>query len=84
MTRQEAIETIQTAIAQVEWDYPMDYTVALDKAVEALAQPEIVPCKDCRFKDCEGREGFIVCDITGESHKPDFFCAYGERMDGDG
>lgn len=42
----------------------------------------VVRCKDCRNKECEGRDGFIVCDITGESHKPDFFCADGERRDG--
>ena len=40
---------------------------------------EIIRCKDCGFKECEGRNGLIVCDITGESHKPDFFCADGEK-----
>lgn len=38
MTNQEAIETIKTAIAQVEWDYPMDYAVAFDMAVKALQE----------------------------------------------
>lgn len=37
MTNQEAIDIIKTAIAQVEWDYPMEYTAAFDMAVEALA-----------------------------------------------
>ena len=36
MTNQEAIEIIKTAIAQVEWDYPMDYAAAFDMAVKAL------------------------------------------------
>lgn len=36
MTPQEAIETIKIAIADVEWDYPMNYTVAFEKAIEAL------------------------------------------------
>ena len=40
MTNKEAIEIIKTAIAQVEWDYPMDYAAAFDKAIEALEAPK--------------------------------------------
>jgi hypothetical protein len=36
MTTEEAIETIKTAIAEVEWNYPMDYAVAFEMAIEAL------------------------------------------------
>ena len=36
MTNKEAIETIKIAMAEVEWDYPMDYTVAFEMAVDAL------------------------------------------------
>ena len=36
MSIDEAIETTQLAIAQVEWDYPMDYAAAFDVALEAL------------------------------------------------
>ena len=36
MTPQEAIETIKIAIAEVEWNYPMDYAVAFEVAIEAL------------------------------------------------
>ena len=36
MTNQEAIDIIKTAIAQVEWDYPMDYAAAFDMAIKAL------------------------------------------------
>ena len=32
----EAIKTIEIAIAEVEWNYPMDYTVAFEAAVDAL------------------------------------------------
>ena len=42
MTPQEAISTIKTAIAQVEWDYPMDYVAAFDMAVDALERQEPV------------------------------------------
>ena len=41
----------------------------------------VVRCKDCKYQECEGRNGMIVCDITGESHSPEWFCADGERKD---
>ena len=49
---------------------------------EANNAPELIRCKNCRLKECEGRNGLIVCDITGESHQPEWFCADGERRDG--
>ena len=47
MTYQEAIETIKLAQAQVEWDYPMDYAVAFNKAIEALEKQ--IPKKPIRI-----------------------------------
>ena len=41
MTNQEAIDTIKTAIAQVEWDYPMDYAAAFDLAIKALEKQDV-------------------------------------------
>lgn len=36
MTTKEAVETIKIAIAEVEWNYPLDYSIAFEKAIEAL------------------------------------------------
>lgn len=36
MTPKEAIETIKIAIAEVEWNYPINYAVAFETAIEAL------------------------------------------------
>ena len=36
MTAEEAIKTIQIAIAEVEWNYPLDYSIAFETAIEAL------------------------------------------------
>ena len=36
MTYQEAIEIIKIAIAEVEWYYPMEYSIAFETAIEAL------------------------------------------------
>ena len=36
MTPEEAIETIKIAIADVEWNYTLDYSIAFETAIEAL------------------------------------------------
>ena len=36
MTAEEAIKTIQVAVAEVEWNYPLDYSIAFETAIEAL------------------------------------------------
>ena len=49
MTPQEAIETIKVAIAEVEWNYPMDYTVAFEEAIMALEKQ--VPKQPKEYED---------------------------------
>lgn len=36
MTYEEAIRIIQTAIAEVEWEYPMEYAGAFETAIAAI------------------------------------------------
>lgn len=36
MTPQGAIEIIKIAIAEVEWEYPMEYAVAFEEAISAI------------------------------------------------
>lgn len=36
MTTKEAIQTIEAAKAEVEWNYPLDYAVAFEMAIKAL------------------------------------------------
>jgi hypothetical protein len=40
MTTQEAIETIEITLGEVEWEYPMNYAVAFEMAIEALKKEE--------------------------------------------
>ena len=35
MINEEAIEIIKIAIAEVEWNYPMDYAIAFENAISA-------------------------------------------------
>lgn len=44
----------------------------------------VVRCGECELRECEGRSGTIVCGKDGNSHKPDWFCADGERRAKDG
>lgn len=48
MTNKEAIETIKIALAEVEWEYPMDYAAAFETAIEALEKQ--VPKKPIKKK----------------------------------
>ena len=63
MTNKEAIETIKIAMAEVEWDYPMDYTVAFEKAVDAL-EKQMNPKwnKTSEIKPTEEKE-YLCCSI---------------------
>lgn len=60
MTNEDAIETINIAMAEVEWDYPMDYTVAFEMAIDALER-QIQNCEDCRHADCVQNNHMIYC-----------------------
>ncbi len=50
---------------------------AVDIAIEALQEPEIVHCKDCRYWDKE----IMYCNHTGMQIEPDGYCVYGERKE---
>jgi enolase len=42
MTKEEAIETLKVAKSEIEWEYPMDYQIALDMAIKALEKEPIL------------------------------------------
>lgn len=49
MTAKEAIQTIEAAKAEVEWNYPLDYAVAFEMAIKALEKQ--IPKKPVTEKD---------------------------------
>lgn len=55
MTAKEAIEVIKVAIAEVEWEYPLDYAAAFDEAVEALEKqvPKMPARSERQIRYCE-------------------------------
>ena len=84
MKPEEAIEIIKVAIAEVEWNYPMDYTVAFEEAIMALENQ--IPKKpvdnpENGWFECPNC-GLIVWVYygTGEKHH----CECGQRLDWEG
>ena len=53
-----------------------------ENGISKITYVEIVRCKDCGNRECDGRAGTIVCGITGESHSRLWFCADGELKEG--
>ena len=58
MTKEEATKTIKIATAEVEWNYPMDYTVAFEMAIETLEKQ--IPKKPLGCADFAGNE-YKIC-----------------------
>nr|DAJ18318.1 MAG TPA: TFIIB zinc-binding [Myoviridae sp. ct5FH28] len=67
MTPEEAIKTIQVAIAEVEWEYPMNYSVAFETAIKALDKqiPKMPINEECYYvcPCCRGDLGVSDDDI---------------------
>ena len=50
MNKQEAIAELKRMASTIEWDYPLDAQIAIEKAVEALSGPTPDPdtgCPEC-------------------------------------
>lgn len=86
MTKAEALALLykMELAYRVDVDYGSDAAQAIDEAIKALEQPEIVRCKDCKWytksdpqhPDCD----YCLRIICG-AIPPDFYCADGERRD---
>ena len=54
MNLKEVIKTLEIAKAEVEWNYPMDYAVAIDEAIEAVGkQIPKKPVSKYKYRDGE-------------------------------
>ena len=63
MTPEEAIKTIQVAVAEVEWNYPMNYAQAFETAIEALEKQ--IP-KRIKKKDIGSEIEEVYCPCCGK------------------
>lgn len=82
MTPQEVIETIKIAIAEVEWDYPMDYTVAFEEAIKALEKQ--IPKKPVNY-DSVPHSRCPVCNnsvkVFEDAHEHHYCLYCGQALD---
>ena len=53
MTPEEAIGIVRCAIGEVEWNYPMDYTIAFEEAIKALIKVDKYKWHDLRENPCD-------------------------------
>ena len=82
MTREQAIKILKpirdtyvdyaNIAMTVEADNDAD---ALEMALEALQQPEIIQCKD----DCHWNDGTCYCEFHYRDVKPTDYCSWAER-----
>ena len=75
MNRQEAIDIMKIAIAEVEWNYPLDYAIAFEEAIKALEKqiPKKVKTENGYFEcpycqtDIEIDKGKSYCVVCGQA-----------------
>ena len=75
MTYEEAIKTIKLAVAEVEWNYPMDYAVAFEMAISAIEKQ--IPKKPTKTRS------EIVCPTCKTLAGSSPYCRHcGQVLDG--
>ena len=84
MTREEAIIDLNALKFILDNDqYTDEIEEALDTAISALQQPEIVRCVSCTYWDWEKRGSFETrgfCRLLGEVERSwHDYCSYAER-----
>ena len=80
MKPEEAIEIIKVAIAEVEWNYPMDYAVAFEEAIKALEKqiPKMpIDNIEREWFECPTCGRVIVTYHAGKRHQ----CKCGQCLD---
>ena len=83
MKPEEAIEIIKIAIAEVEWNYPMDYAAAFEEAVNVLEKQ--IPKKpidniERAWFECPTCGRIVVTYHAGKRHH----CKCGQCLDWEG
>lgn len=78
MTPREAIDTLKIAMAEVEWNYPFDYAVAMEMAIKALEKeipmkPFLYDSEFLHFGNCprcqkstNGYDDWKICKNCGQ------------------
>lgn len=84
MNREEAIETLKANYPDTCFEQLRD---AVDTAISALKQPEIIHCKECIYWERNYYQDIETCfehrnvDGTEQSTPPDYYCASARRRE---
>lgn len=77
MTPEEVIKTLEVAKAEVEWNYPMDYAVAIDEAIKAVEKQ--IPKKPITLKE-DALDGYNVCPVCLIYQDTPYCAVCGQRL----
>ena len=75
MTREEAKNLLDNLIGMVEDSQDHDYDGALKMGIEALEQPEVIRCGECKWYD----ESNFCCNFNVAGFYPNDYCSLAER-----
>lgn len=86
MTNEEAIKTIEIAIVEVEWNYPMDYAIAFENAISAIEKqipkkPIMIGDNYSRVLSCDSCKKTIVNVWNVSEYKPKYCHYCGQALD---
>ena len=87
MTNEEAIKTIEVAISEVEWNYPMNYAIAFEtgnSALEKQTPKKPLDIEDTKYKvsyKCPVCETVHVNEWCGTTWKLPFCSTCGQALD---
>lgn len=79
MTIEEAIKTIELAIAEVEWVYPIDYAAAFDVAISALRDQQEL---EGNLKALESNEPLTLDELREMEGEPVWTVGVYYKLDG--
>ena len=82
MTRDEAINLLDNLLGMVEDNHGSNYDMAIHMAIDALKQPEIIRCKECKhYYEDEDEFGIVDgwCWIWAGYCASDEFCSLAKR-----
>ena len=79
MTREEAAKIFQEKA--LDPYYVFCKRELYQMAVDALNEPEIIRCKDCRYwaEAKPNKNGFLICPASGMEITGYDFCSYAEK-----
>lgn len=78
MEKEQVIEELK-ALKEAFEEERDAYPICLEEAIRLLEQPEIITCKECRWRNDFGH--WLGCPVLNVDD--DNYCSYAERMEGE-